>query len=84
MVNNIDPSVIYKTPAALLADTKLSKAQKIALLKNWARDAYELSEAANESMTAPPDNSNDQLSAVLDALLKLGVEYDPHKDATGL
>ena len=80
-MENSDPSVIYKTPAMLLADSKLNKAQKIALLKSWARDAYELSEAANESMIAPSDNGSDQLAAVLDALLKLGVEYDPNKPA---
>ena len=45
-----DPSACYKTPDALVADHRLTHAQKITLLKLWAFDAREIEVAQEENM----------------------------------
>ncbi|MDP1573954.1 MAG: hypothetical protein Q8L78_03345 [Coxiellaceae bacterium] len=45
-----DPSAYYKTPDDVVADHRLTKAQKIMLLKLWAFDAHQIEVAQEENM----------------------------------
>lgn len=45
-----DPASAYGVPEKVLVDERLTKAQKIAVLKQWAFDAKELQVAEEENM----------------------------------
>ena len=74
----INPRAEYKIPQDLLDDHKLAKAEKIRLLKDWADDELQKAIAEEENMLRTKDSGPNLLSDVLEALLELGVEYDPH------
>jgi hypothetical protein len=46
----LDPASVFATPAALLADPRLDREQKIDLLQRWQYDAREMSVAEEEGM----------------------------------
>ena|SRR3990167_2355541 len=60
-----DPSAIFKVPDEVLHDERLSRKQKIAVLKLWAFDERELEVAEEENMRG---KSPIQLDEVLLAL----------------
>ena len=68
----------YRNPALLAIDSCLSHEDKIKILKDWAREEYSKAVADEENM-CQADAAEDQniLDKVLNALLKLGVEFDP-------
>jgi hypothetical protein len=78
----VNPSAAYNHPEDVLKDTKLSREEKIAILREWHYDAMRLQESAGENMTG---GEPDRLSSVSKALLKLGVspskEADPKSEA---
>ena len=45
-----DPAAAYDIPEKVLKDVRLTKAQKITILKQWAFDAKELQVAEEENM----------------------------------
>lgn len=45
-----DPSAVYKAPEDVLVDARLSREQKIAVLKQWAYDEREIEVAEEENM----------------------------------
>lgn len=59
----------YTHPAQVVADQRLSREEKIKILRDWHYDAIRLQEAAGENMTGP---GRDKLQAVSNALLELG------------
>ena len=52
-----DPSAHYKHPEAVVKDDRLTRSQKIAVLKLWAFDAHEMEVAQEENMQ-PTQNGN--------------------------
>lgn len=73
-----NPRAKYKTPQQLLDDNNLSSQAKIQLLKDWAVDEQLKAVAEEENMLRTAENGHNQLSLVLEALLSLGVEFNPH------
>lgn len=62
-----DPSSCYQTPDEVLQDERLSREQKIQILKQWAFDERELEVAEEENMTggdSPPLKLNQILLAL--------------------
>lgn len=45
-----DPSAVYQQPEDVLRDERLSRAERIAILKQWAFDAREIEVAQEENM----------------------------------
>lgn len=64
-----DPSSCYQIPEDVLLDKRLSREQKIAVLKQWAFDERELEVAEEENMRG--DSEPLVLDQVLIALHKL-------------
>jgi hypothetical protein len=74
----LDPGVIFKTPAEVLAKEELTRAQKIKILQRWEYDVRQLQVADEEGMEGPAAVS---LDAVLKALRALGAPADPESSA---
>ncbi len=69
----IDPEAIYAAPEDVVADSSLSDAEKIEILRRWNYEACETSVAVDEGMTGPEDGL---LQRILLALGGLGVDID--------
>jgi hypothetical protein len=74
----LDPSLIFKTPAEILANNDLSTEEKIKILQKWEYDARELQVAEEEGMRGPQTVSLDD---VLRALRSLGAPADTERSA---
>ena len=78
----VNPAAAYNHPDDVVADAKLSRGEKIAILREWHYDATRLQESDGENMTG---GEPDRLRSVSNALLKLGVspakEADPNGEA---
>lgn len=74
----VNPLASYNSPDEVVKDPKLSREEKIEILREWHYDAMRMQESAGENMTG---GEPDRLAAVSNALLKLGVspakENDP-------
>ena len=46
----VDPALVFKTPEEVLADSELSREQKIKILRRWEYDVRELQVAEEEGM----------------------------------
>lgn len=64
----LDPSAIFKHPSEVLADTDLSKQQKIKILEQWAYDAKEIETADSENMQG---ESASMLHRIMECLQQL-------------
>lgn len=53
------PRQVYQTPGNVLADEKLTKAQKIELLEYWELDLEAKLRAESEGMGAPPEDGGE-------------------------
>jgi len=62
-----DPSAHYLAPEDVAHDHRLSRAQKISVLKQWAYDVHEMEVAQEENMM-PSDSGELILDQVLRAL----------------
>lgn len=75
----LNPRGSYQHPDQVLADPKLTREQKIEILREWHYDAIRLQESDGENMTG---GEPDLLRAVSRALLSLdvspAVEGDPN------
>lgn len=58
----------YETPAALAADTNLSKAERVRILEIWLEDEEQLCIAASEGMFGGPENNLKAVQKALDSL----------------
>jgi len=62
----ITPSAVFDTPAEIVEAERLTRPQKIEVLKRWQLDARALQRATDESMTGgerpPLDEVNEALS----------------------
>lgn len=78
----VNPTAAYHHPDDVVADAKLSRKEKVAILREWHYDATRLQESDGENMTG---GEPDRLRSVSNALLKLGVspakEADPNGEA---
>jgi hypothetical protein len=67
------PGSVYKTPEAVLVDTRLNDAEKRRVLESWEQDARELAVAEEENMGG---GEPDMLGRVLEALATLPAENE--------
>jgi hypothetical protein len=74
----LDPGLVFTTPAEVLANNELTRAQKIEILRRWEYDVRELQVADEEGMEGPEPVT---LDAVLDALRTLGASEDTENSA---
>ena len=66
-----NPTQFYGRPSDVIADTRLSRSEKLAVLEAWELDARALAVASEESMSG---GEPDLLSEVVKARLALGDE----------
>jgi len=64
-----DPTLVYHSPAEVLADNQLNDKQRLEILKRWEQDARELDVAQDEGMTG---GESSILDDVLEAMETLG------------
>ncbi len=70
----LDPTMVFKDPKDVVANTELTRDQKIEILRRWEYDAHQLEVAEEEAgmdVLRP-----EMLDLVLQALHTLGVEHD--------
>ena len=70
----LDPTMEFKDPEDVVANTELTRDQKIEILRRWEYDAHQLEVAEEEAGMAVL--RPEMLNLVLQALLTLGVERD--------
>ena len=74
----VDPALVFKTPEEVLADSELSREQKIKILRRWEYDVRELQVAEEEGMEGPQPVT---LDVVLRALRALDAPADTERSA---
>ena len=67
-MRDVPPDLVYASPEEIVATERLTRAQKIDLLRSREYDAAELAVAEEEGMQGP---ENDQLPRILNALARL-------------
>jgi hypothetical protein len=75
-----NPTRYYARPNDAVADSRLSRIEKLAVLEAWELEARALAVAAEENMTG---GEPDRLQQVVEARIALGVEADPVDNETG-
>ena len=77
----LDPTAVFPSPEAVVEHPRLSREQKIDILKRWKFDACQLEVAEEENMGGGEPSD---LERVLQALAALGAEtpaqYPPTKE----
>ncbi len=73
------PTRFYSRPADVVADSRLSRTEKLSVLETWELDARALAVASEENMSG---GEGDLLSEVVKARLALGDET-PSDDSGG-
>jgi hypothetical protein len=68
-----DPAAVFPEPGDVLEDERLSRAQKIEILRRWAYDMDEVAVAEEEGMSG---NGPPVLQRILLALDELGAAID--------
>lgn len=63
-----DPKSVYDTPEQVLADPRLDRQGKRAILRNWRQDAELLLKAEDEAMTGGEPNMLRRVELALDRL----------------
>jgi hypothetical protein len=63
-----DPTSVYDTPEQVLADPRLDRQGKRAILKSWRQDAELLLKAEEEAMTGGEPNMLRRVKLALDRL----------------
>ena len=72
----LDPPDVFERPADVLADEKLTKDQRIEILRRWEYDASEVSVAEEEGM---PVKNGELLLQIMRALRDLVGEIDTER-----
>lgn len=75
----LDPAGAYAGPEELVADPRLSEAQKLSALRQWAYDVRELEVAEEEGMG---EHDGDILRRIQIALAELGHPVDGEHTAS--
>jgi len=70
----LDPTMVFKDPEEVVANTEFTRDQKIEILRSWEYDAHQLEVAEEEAGMAVL--RPEMLDLILQALLTLGVERD--------
>ena len=70
----LNPVAFFDQPAAVVSHPKLSRRQKLAILKNWERDARGLAVAEEEGMTGGEESL---LARIRSAINDIGEEHPP-------
>ena len=73
-----NPTQFYGRPGDVIADTRLSRSEKLAILEAWELDARALAVASEENMSG---GEPDLLSEVIKARLALGNEASSDDNA---
>lgn len=73
----LDPAAVFSTPAALLADERLDRDQKIEILRRWKYDASELAVAEEEGMGGGESSRVEEVVKALEALGAPDSEHSP-------
>lgn len=73
-----NPTQFYGRPGDVIADTRLSRSEKLAILEAWELDARALAVASEENMSG---GEPDLLSEVVKARLALGNEASSDDNA---
>jgi hypothetical protein len=74
----LDPTAVFQTPSEVLAQTDLSRQEKIEVLRRWEYDARELEVAEEENMQGVQP---DILDEIYRALHDLDADLDPDHSA---
>lgn len=74
-----DPAAVYASAQDVLDDERLTRDQKIEVLRHWEFDVRDLDVAVEENMGG---GSNVPLESVLEALRSLGADSRPVNDAS--
>ena len=81
----LDPPAVFESPADILADTILTKEQKIEILRRWEYDASEVSVAEDEGMSAKNGDLLQQILRALQGLVgKIDTDRTPPTKQGGL
>ncbi len=81
----LDPTAVFPSPEAVVEHPRLSREQKIDILKRWKYDACELEVAEEENMGGTGLSVQSGLEGVLQALAALGTHsqhFSPTKQGT--
>ena len=70
----LDPTMVFKDPEEVVANTEFTRDQKIEILRRWEYDTHQLEVAEEEAGMAVL--RPEMLDLILQALLTLGVERD--------
>jgi hypothetical protein len=70
----LDPTMVFKDPEEVVANTEFTRDQKIEILRRWEYDAHQLEVAEEEAGMAVL--RPEMLDLILQALLTLGGERD--------
>ena len=70
----LDPTMVFKDPEEVVANTELTRDQKIEILRRWEYDAHQLEVAEEEAGMAV--RRPEMFDLVVQALHALGVERD--------
>ena len=69
------PNAVFSSPREVLESPRLTRTQKVDILRRWAYEAAELSVAVEEGMPDGDDDLQRQIQLALEALQEgLGVE----------
>ena len=72
----LDPAHEFRRPSDVLANTSISRADKIDILRRWAYDEREIAVAEEENMQGIDADTNNTLDEILKCLLELKIDGD--------
>lgn len=72
----LDPAHTFHRPREVLENEKISRADKIDILRRWAYDEREIAVAEEENMQGIDADTNNILDEILECLIELGVDSD--------
>lgn len=81
-INHIDPTTLYDHPAEVTASEKLSREEKIAVLKDWEQTIRLILVAKEENMQSGPEVDLHEVLEQLKKLEKPGNEVDLNPNIT--
>jgi hypothetical protein len=73
----LDPAAVFGAPKAIVEDERLSRAQKLQLLKQWEHDARNLAVAEAEGMTGGEESMLGRVRLAISAVKRGGSHARP-------
>lgn len=81
----LDPPTVFDAPADVVSDPRLTKTQKVEILRRWEYDACEISVAEDEGMTSRDGRILREILLALESLVgKLDTNRSPPTKQGGL